>query len=161
MSEEKLCTIIATLEKQLKEKNTEMEELDALCGVQRGRQGVIQLQQLWQKAHSTDTWPDLGKMCKWAVDQLKGLGDGKECEYEASEKWKAKEMIRRWYLSSRVMTVYVETEGEENVIEYTATITKRFTGQPLRNLVRWMKKQGGFKYKELTREGEHHEIKER
>lgn len=48
-----------------------------------------------------------------------------------------------WWLSSTSMTLGVKTEG--GVIVKAPPIIKKFIGQPLRNLVHWMKRQGGFK----------------
>jgi len=40
------------------------------------------------------------------------------------------------------MTVWVKTENE--TITDSAPVVKRFIGQPLRNLARWMSRQGGL-----------------
>jgi hypothetical protein len=57
-----------------------------------------------------------------------------------------------YWLSSNKMTVTVETElrtyspGHElEIIIESPPITRRFVGQPIRNLIDWMHKQGGFK----------------
>ena len=55
-------------------------------------------------------------------------------------------MAEHW-LSSERLTVWVsESYG---VIEEAAPVVKRFIGQPMVNLVRWMQKQGRFRRTEL------------
>jgi hypothetical protein len=56
--------------------------------------------------------------------------------------WGKAEVRRYWY-SSRVMTVRVEVDNR-GVITYAAPVVRRFIGQPCANLQRWMSKQGGF-----------------
>lgn len=48
----------------------------------------------------------------------------------------------RWFSNSK-MTVFVEEE--DGIIIDSSPITRKFIGQPLDNLKRWMKKQSGFK----------------
>lgn len=52
-----------------------------------------------------------------------------------------------WWLSSEAMTVGVTTESR--VIVRASPIVRRFIGQPLENLVRWMRGQGGFRMERL------------
>jgi hypothetical protein len=49
---------------------------------------------------------------------------------------------RRYWLSSLKMTVGATTVA--GVITETAPITRKFVGQPLENLVVWMRRQGGY-----------------
>lgn len=42
------------------------------------------------------------------------------------------------------MTISVDTD-EKKIITDSAPIVRKFTGQPLNNLINWMKRQGGFK----------------
>lgn len=53
-----------------------------------------------------------------------------------------------FWLSSLEMTVFVVINERDIVIE-TAPITRRFIGQPLKNLVKWMSVQGGLRMEEL------------
>ena len=53
-----------------------------------------------------------------------------------------------WYLSSKQMTVGVETDKTGRIVN-SAPIVKKFIGQPLANLEVWMKKQGGYRKEEL------------
>lgn len=50
----------------------------------------------------------------------------------------------RYWLSSLRMTFDVKTDTN-NIILDTAPIAKKFIGQPIKNLMRWMRKQRGFK----------------
>lgn len=54
-------------------------------------------------------------------------------------------MTYEWWLSSKRMTIGVVTD-QQGVIVETAPIARKFVGQRLSNLVRWMKKQGGFRW---------------
>jgi hypothetical protein len=55
-----------------------------------------------------------------------------------------------WYwLSSNRMTVGVEVD-EDDIIEDTPPIVRKFRGQPLANLARWMGWQGGFRMQKLS-----------
>lgn len=54
----------------------------------------------------------------------------------------------RWYwLSSKSMTVGVTVK--DGKITRAAPIVRRFIGQPLENLVRWMETQKDFRMKEI------------
>jgi hypothetical protein len=53
----------------------------------------------------------------------------------------------KWWLSSYKMTVFALVK--DKIIIDTSPITKKFIGQPIGNLSRWMQKQGGFKYAKL------------
>lgn len=52
-------------------------------------------------------------------------------------------MMSKWWLSSRRMTVVVEEQG--NLVVDAAPIVRKFIGQPLENLTRWMRRQGGYR----------------
>ena len=56
---------------------------------------------------------------------------------------------RHWWLSSKRMTLYVGTNSSDIVVK-TAPIGRKFIGQHIRNIANWLKRQGGFQYKELT-----------
>lgn len=49
--------------------------------------------------------------------------------------------MTRYYLSTPKMTISVAVD-ENDIIKGGAPIIKRFTGQPLDNLLDWLKKQG-------------------
>lgn len=49
-----------------------------------------------------------------------------------------------YWVSSGRMTFEVSVD-ERNIIRDTAPIGRKFIGQPLDNLARWMKRQGGFR----------------
>ena len=53
-----------------------------------------------------------------------------------------------WWLSSRKMTVAVETDNGD-VIRTTPPIVRKFQGQPLRNLTRWMQTHGSYRQQQL------------
>jgi len=57
--------------------------------------------------------------------------------------------MREWWLSSRRMTIWVKTRNGK-IID-SAPIARKFRGQHLSNLARWMDRQGGFKYRRLRR----------
>jgi len=59
-------------------------------------------------------------------------------------------LMRSFWLSSRKMTMGVDTD-DKGIIINSAPIVRKFKGQHIKNLVKWMKKQGGFKAKELLR----------
>ena len=63
--------------------------------------------------------------------------------------------MRTYWLSSRKMTVSVDVDAANTIVD-CAPIVRVFKGQPLQNLVNWMKKQGGFKSKRM-RKGEEDE----
>lgn len=52
------------------------------------------------------------------------------------------------WLSTERMTVAVTTDDQGRITE-AAPIVRKFVGQPLDNLIRWMEKQGGFRQKVL------------
>ncbi len=54
-----------------------------------------------------------------------------------------------YWLSSEKMTVLVKTDENETIID-SPPIVKRFRGQAIRNLVRWMRTQGGFRAEVLN-----------
>jgi hypothetical protein len=56
-------------------------------------------------------------------------------------------MTKEFWLSSEKMTFWCKTENE--IIVDVAPIAKKFIGQDIRNLFRWMKKQGNFLWSEL------------
>lgn len=47
-----------------------------------------------------------------------------------------------YWLSTERMTVGVETEN--GIVTVSPPITRKFIGQPIDSLIRWMKKQSGF-----------------
>jgi len=49
-----------------------------------------------------------------------------------------------WWVSSRRMTVQVESNRTTGVIVKTAPVVRKFAGQPIHNLFKWMRQQGGF-----------------
>lgn len=55
-------------------------------------------------------------------------------------------MREYWWFSSLSMTVVVivYANGVSHIVD-TAPVTKKFIGQPLENLERWMSSQGGFR----------------
>lgn len=56
--------------------------------------------------------------------------------------------LREWHwLSSHSMTVAVQTL--DGVIVNGAPIVRSFRGQPLDDLRRWMRRQGGFRERQL------------
>lgn len=63
--------------------------------------------------------------------------------------------MKTFWLSSHRMTVSVDVDNTHTIVE-CAPIIRVFKGQPLQNLVNWMKKQGGFKSKRI-RKGEEDE----
>lgn len=56
---------------------------------------------------------------------------------------------RSHYLSSRKMTVLVDVNSRDEIVS-APPIVRKFVGQSLDALVRWMKKQGGFVHEKLT-----------
>ena len=54
-----------------------------------------------------------------------------------------------YWVSSKKMTVSVDIDSER-IITATPPILQVFKGQPLDNLIKWMKKQGGFRIKRMT-----------
>lgn len=61
-----------------------------------------------------------------------------------------KEKVTRWWFSSKKMTVVVHERSD--TIIFTSNITRKFIGQHIDNLERWMKKQGGFRKSKIGRE---------
>jgi hypothetical protein len=59
-------------------------------------------------------------------------------------------MITFW-LSSKKMTIGVDTD-EKGIIIDSAPIVRKFRGQHIKNLVSWMRRQGGFKAKRIETE---------
>ena len=57
-------------------------------------------------------------------------------------------MAKAYWLSSPSMTVMVYTD-EDNIITITPAIVKKFKGQHIDNLIKWMKKQGNLKISQL------------
>jgi hypothetical protein len=55
--------------------------------------------------------------------------------------------MSEWWLSTDRMTIWVLEDG--GIIEDAAPIVRRFTGQHISNLRAWLRKQGGFKEKQL------------
>lgn len=55
-----------------------------------------------------------------------------------------------WWLSSHKMTFSVGV-NDSNIIVDPAPIIKKFKGQPLNNLIGWMKKQGGFRSEKMLK----------
>lgn len=56
--------------------------------------------------------------------------------------------LRNWYFSSDYATGYVKSD-ENNIIIETCPIWKKFIGQHIKNLADFLRRKGGFKYKEL------------
>lgn len=54
-----------------------------------------------------------------------------------------------YWLSSESMTVGVEV-NEKGTITSTPPIVRKFIGQPLKNLVKWMMKQKGFTWRKMS-----------
>ena len=51
-----------------------------------------------------------------------------------------------YWLSTNKMTVMVETDDKE-IIKDSPPIVRKFIGQPINNLINWLKKQDGFQMK--------------
>jgi hypothetical protein len=62
------------------------------------------------------------------------------CEFESHRE---DQITKIWWLSTESMTVQVITEN--GVIVDAAPIVQKFKGQPLSNLIGWMKRQKGFR----------------
>jgi len=54
----------------------------------------------------------------------------------------------RYWLSTPKMTVSVETDGQ-HIIRGAAPIVHKFIGQPLDNLLDWLRKQGQLEMMEI------------
>lgn len=55
--------------------------------------------------------------------------------------------MKCYWLSSKKMTVLVEVQ--DGRIIQAAPVVRKFIGQPVQNLIRWMRKQGGLRIEEL------------
>lgn len=55
---------------------------------------------------------------------------------------------KKYWLSSNRMTVEVIVDFDGKICK-AAPIARKFTGQPLENLVRWMENQTGFRMEEI------------
>lgn len=53
------------------------------------------------------------------------------------------------WLSSNYMTVGVAVDPDTGKIIDAAPIVRKFVGQPLRNLINWMSRQGGLRIVEM------------
>lgn len=53
-----------------------------------------------------------------------------------------------WWVSCNKFTCYVGTDKSLKIIK-AAPIVRKFTGQPLGNLIKWCQKLGGFKIEVL------------
>jgi hypothetical protein len=60
--------------------------------------------------------------------------------------------MRDYWLSTKRMTISVSVD-DKGVVTYAPPIAKMFIGQPLNNLRRWMRKQGGYKEETLKFSG--------
>lgn len=59
---------------------------------------------------------------------------------------------RKWWLSCKAFTVYVESDQNNRVIAaQSAPLVRTFDNQYISHLVSWMRKIGGFKYYEYTK----------
>jgi hypothetical protein len=54
-----------------------------------------------------------------------------------------------FWVSSNSMTVCVTVSRKSRLIQEAPPIVKKFVGQPLGNLSRWMQRQGGFQIESL------------
>ena len=57
-------------------------------------------------------------------------------------------MAVEWWLSSNRMTISVSVDRNETIVD-AAPIVRKFIGQPLQNLIRWMGHQGGLRIEKL------------
>lgn len=64
------------------------------------------------------------------------------------------ETVYKCWLSCRDFTIQTNTDANGKIV-WTAPITRRFLGQPLGNLVEWMRKIGGFQFMGNTALREH------
>lgn len=55
--------------------------------------------------------------------------------------------MKHMWLSSKRMTVLADVQ--DGLVVKAAPVVRKFIGQPLVNLVRWMKRQGGFQMVEI------------
>lgn len=56
--------------------------------------------------------------------------------------------LTTYRLSSKRMTVAVDVD-EQSIIREAAPVVRRFLGQPLAHLVRWMQQQGEFEMQQV------------
>ena len=54
-----------------------------------------------------------------------------------------------WWVSSEKMTIFVRTDQWRMILE-CAPISKKFIGQPLANLTKWLGKSGAVRVERLT-----------
>jgi len=57
---------------------------------------------------------------------------------------------RQWWFSCTKFTCLVVSDRDNLITNQSAPIVRRFSGQPIKTLADWMRKLGGFKFKELT-----------
>ena len=57
--------------------------------------------------------------------------------------------MKAYWLTCQMCTVSVETD-DNNVITKTPPIARKFIGQPLADLKRWMAKYGGFRVEPIA-----------
>lgn len=55
---------------------------------------------------------------------------------------------RKYWMSCDKFTIQIGVDGL-NYIQFAPPIVRKFKGQPLDNLIRWMTKLGGFQQEEL------------
>jgi len=58
--------------------------------------------------------------------------------------------MREWWFSCKRFTCLVVSDDNDLVTSGSAPIVRRFTGQHIKNLANWMRKLGGFEWKEIT-----------
>ena len=58
------------------------------------------------------------------------------------------QIIRKYWVSSKIMTIQVNVD-QNNVIVFIAPVARRFIGQPIMNLVGWLRKSGAAAIKPL------------
>jgi len=58
-------------------------------------------------------------------------------------------MVRDFWLSCNKFTIWCQVK--DTIIVNTSSITHKFIGQPLNNLIKWMIRFGGFRQEELKR----------
>jgi hypothetical protein len=61
---------------------------------------------------------------------------------------------RHWWLSCSAFTCYVASDEDDFVMKQSAPIVRRFRGQHIKRLVRWMKDIGGFMCAEYNEDKE-------
>ena len=50
---------------------------------------------------------------------------------------------KKYYLTSKIFTVQVETNGSGKIVD-GAPVIHKFIGQPLDNLLKWLNTKGGY-----------------